>query len=427
MKLHSSAGLFLALVGTMACASLAAEATKAKAPREAELSKEIVREGSGDRRAKLNAAELTPFNFDHFKLLADARGELPTADSAKGKPVLVFTFSSWTPTSKEAVAKVAEAASKFASQGLIVVAAHADKRFEDGLKLLDDAKLAWPAGRDTGGKFRSAIMSDGDPDLFIIDRAGQVRFADIETDSIARALEVVCTETAQEAGGKLTALKADADKAKAEAAKTTAVSDAYRPGVKIRGMYVAPDANEYEKTLWPRHNDKDVVSQQATNLQGKELPKEAQDFAETVEWMTPKPSLQDMQGRVVLLEFWATWCGPCKRAKPMLDDLAEKNRDDLVAIAFAGYSDPKLKVSDYLKSHKSELMQVYEPEQAVYKAFGINAIPFAVVLSTDGKIRWQGNPLSPDFRKTVESIIAVDPGVAVRRKADDAARKAVGG
>jgi hypothetical protein len=111
----------------------------------------------------------------------------------------------------------------------------------------------------------------------------------------------------------------------------------------------------------------------------------------------------------------------------MLDDLAEKNRDDLVAIAFAGYSDPKLKVSDYLKSHKSELMQVYEPEQAVYKAFGINGIPFAVVLSTDGKIRWQGNPLSPDFRKTVESIIAVDPGVAVRRKADDAARKAVGG
>lgn len=427
MKRQFSAGLFLALVGTVACASLAAAGVTGKGPRQPELSSEITREGSGDRRTKLTATELTPFNFDHFKLLADVRGELPTADSAKGKPVVVFTFSSWTPTSKEAVSKVAEAASKFTAQGLIVVAVHADKRFDDGVKLLDDAKVAWAVARDNGGKFRAAIMSDADPDVFVIDRAGQIRFADIETASVSRALEVVCSESAEEAAGKPVALKLDADKAKAEAAKTTAVADVYRPGVKIRGTYVAPDAGDYEKTVWPRQNNKDIVTQQATNLQGKTLPKEAEDFAETVEWLTPKPSAQDMQGRVVLLDFWATWCGPCKRSKPMLDDLAEKNRDDLVAIALSGYTDPKLKVQDYLRSQKSELLHAYEPEQAVYKAFGINGIPFAVVLSTDGKIRWMGNPLMPEFRRTVEAIIAADPGVAARRKADDAARKAVGG
>ena len=78
MKLHSSAGLFLALVGTMACASLAAEATKAKAPREAELSKEIVREGSGDRRAKLNVCLKTRYQ----RMITACRRNKPGATNA---------------------------------------------------------------------------------------------------------------------------------------------------------------------------------------------------------------------------------------------------------------------------------------------------------------------------------------------------------
>ena len=415
------------MVSLTAVSAMAAEGTGRAPKREAELGSEIRREGTGERREKLLRQELAAFNFDLMKLLSDAKGELPTADSIKGKPVVLLTLSSWTPGSKEAVSKVAAVAKKFASAGVTVLAVHSDKKFEDGIKLLEEQKLDWTIAKDAGGKFRAAIFSDGDPDVYVIDRAGQMRFADIETDSLEKALEVVSLETSEAAALKFEELKSAAVAAKINAEKTVAVGDVYRPGVKIHGDYVQPSATEYDKTLWPRKNNKDAVSQQATDIQDKELPKEILGFADTVEWFSPRPALADLAGKVTVLEFWATWCGPCKKAKPMLDDLCEKNRDDLTMIAFSGYDDAKFKVQDYLRSHPSELIQVYEPESKVYKALGINGIPLALVMSTDGKVRWMGNPLDSSFRSTVEEVIAKDPGVASRRKADKEALKARGG
>jgi len=428
--------LIAGFVGLLATVSAAQVQKAGPAAREPELVTEIRREGSGDRRTQLNLRELAPFDFKSFEALSEVTGTLPTAESSAGKPIVVLTYSSWTPTSKDAVTRIAAAVAKYSQAGIIVVAAHADKRFEDGVKLIAEQKLDWVIGKDIAGKFRSAMSADSDPDMFIIDKAGQMRFADIEGDSIEKALEVVALETADAAKAKLENLKTVAASAKAEAARTKAVADVYRPGIKVRGTYIPPTASEYEKALWPRKNDKDTVSQQATDVQGKELPKDAQDWATAVEWLSPKPDAADFAGKVVVLEFWATWCGPCKRAKPMLDDLAEKNRDDLMMVAFSGYSDPKVKVQDFLRANKSELVHVYEPPKddkgddntnRVYAHLGINGIPFAVVMSTDGKVRWMGNPNQSTFRKTVEEVIKVDPGVQTRRKADEDALKARGG
>ena len=431
MKQKHTTSVLVALVGAMvsisATTALAAGGTGRAPKREAELGSEVRREGTGDRREKLLNLELAAFNFDLMKLLSDAKGTMPTADSAKGKPVVLLTLSSWTPGSKDAVGKVAAVVKKFAASGVTVLAVHADKKFEDGIKLLEEQKLDWTIAKDIGGKFRAAILSDGDPDVFVIDRAGQMRFADIETDSLEKALNVVSAETPEAAAQKFEQFKAASVAAKLNAEKTVAVGDVYRPGVRVRGDYVQPAATEYDKTLWPRKNNKEAVAQQATDIQDKELPKESLGFADTVEWFSPRPTLADLAGKVTVLEFWATWCGPCKKAKPMLDDLCEKNRDDLTMIAFSGYKDPKFKVQDYLRSNPSELIQVYEPESMVYKALGINGIPLAVVMSTDGKVRWMGNPLDPSFRSTVEEVIAKDPGVAARRKADKEAIKSRGG
>jgi len=431
MKRKHTTSVLVALVGAMvslsAMTAMAAEGKGRTPKREAELGADVRREGTGDRREKLLNQELSAFNFELIKLLSDAKGELPTADSIKGKPLVLLTLSAWTPGSKTAVGKVAAVVKKFAGSGVTVLAVHSDKRFEDGIKLLEEQKLDWTIAKDAGGKFRAAILSDGDPDVFVIDRAGQLRFADIETDSLEKALEVVSLETAEAAVQKFEQLKTAAVAAKINAEKTVAVGDVYRPGVKIHGDYVQPSAAEYDKTLWPRKNSKEAVSQQVTDIQEEELPKEILGFADTVEWFSPRPALAELAGKVTVLEFWATWCGPCKKAKPMLDDLCEKNRDDLTMIAFSGYDDPKFKVQDYLRRNPSELIQVYEPEGKVYKALGINAIPLALVMSTDGKVRWMGNPLDPSFRSTVEEVIAKDPGVAARRKADKEAIKARGG
>lgn len=424
MKHTVPAALLLVLAGSLTMAQ--PSSSTASAGRAPELSTEVRREGTGDRRAKLNATELKVFDFAKFASLKDATGELPTAESAKGKAILIFTFTAWDPSSKKALTRIADLATQYGKDGLQIVAVHADKQFEAGQKLVQDSKVECVLARDEGGKFRSAILSDGDPDIYVIDRAGQMRFADIETDSVEAAVKTVMGETAEDSMAALAKLN-ELNKAEAEKQRrTSSVSDVYRPGVKVRGVYTPPPASEYEKVLWPRQNPKTVVSELGTDVQGKELPKTFPEIP-TMEWLTEKPAADDYKGKVIVLDFWATWCGPCLRAKPMLDDLAEKNRDDLMIIGISGMDDPKAKVKSFLANYKNDLLHVYDTDKKAYEALSVNAIPMTLILSSDGKVRWQGHPGQAEFRQNVESMIANDPGVAARRKSDAAARKAAGG
>jgi hypothetical protein len=55
----------------------------------------------------------------------------------------------------------------------------------------------------------------------------------------------------------------------------------------------------------------------------------------------------------------------------------------------------------------------------------VNALPTVFVISTDGIVRWQGSPLSPEFRRVVDKVLEVDPGVKARRDAERVARQSI--
>ncbi len=120
-------------------------------------------------------------------------------------------------------------------------------------------------------------------------------------------------------------------------------------------------------------------------------------------------TLSDYSGKILLVSFWATWCGPCRRAMPELDRLQKKYKDELAVLGVAGQNDPIKDVKKYTRSHNESYGQLYDENQAVYRSLRVSAIPHVVVMSTDGIIRWQGNPLSPSFKKALEQVIKVDP------------------
>lgn len=164
-------------------------------------------------------------------------------------------------------------------------------------------------------------------------------------------------------------------------------------------------ANAYETADWPAHNKGRL---NAMNVQGKKL--KVGLGSET--WLTEEVKLND---KVLVLDFWAVWCPPCRAAEPKLHDLQEAHQGNAQVVAISGQSESQSKVESYI-GKKSDLnyTHLYDGEQSIYSSLKIRAIPHVVVLSTDGVVRWQGNPHEKGFRAAVDQVVANDPMIQAK-------------
>jgi cytochrome c biogenesis protein CcmG, thiol:disulfide interchange protein DsbE len=167
-----------------------------------------------------------------------------------------------------------------------------------------------------------------------------------------------------------------------------------------------PDPSAYKDAKWPEKNQAQLS---ASDVQGSALPKPLGN--ET--WLTKQVKTD---GRVIVLDFWATWCGPCIKAMPKMDDLYKENKKDLVVIGIS--DETRQQVEGFMKDHPHSYPMTIDEGRTVFSALDIKGIPHVVVISTDGIVRWQGNPHQPEFTSVVRKCIEADPGVAARRKAE---------
>ncbi len=174
---------------------------------------------------------------------------------------------------------------------------------------------------------------------------------------------------------------------------STEVEAADAPAVTI-------DPALYAAAAWPAHNTGETLY--AKDLQGQKLPvalgKEI--------WLSEKVKTE---GKVLVLEFWATWCPPCIAASPKLDKLQKDHPENLAVLAIGGQREDIDTVRSYMEEHKVAYSHLFDEDQSVFKPFASKGIPLAVVISTDGVIRWIGNPNSDEFSKAVAQTLKVDP------------------
>lgn len=187
-------------------------------------------------------------------------------------------------------------------------------------------------------------------------------------------------------------------------------------GPAVRGPADRPDA----LPAWPAHNTGAI---NALDLQGQTLPVPAG----TETWLTGQPD-RAVGEHVLVLDFWATWCRPCITASPKLDRIQRDHEGDVLVLAFSGLSAGKRWPEDeatirrYIESHPVAYAHLHDPSRAVYQLVKPSGIPHAVVISTDGVVRWQGNPHDPRLPHVIDAVVRADPGLAGRR-----ARARVGG
>ncbi len=116
------------------------------------------------------------------------------------------------------------------------------------------------------------------------------------------------------------------------------------------------------------------------------------------EWISSEP---DSKGKFILIDFWATWCGPCIRAIPELNSFHKKFKEDLVVI---GISDESREKIENFKKVKIEYYNAIDTNETLKNIYQAKGIPHCVLIDPDGIVRWEGFPTLEGHELTEEVI-----------------------
>jgi len=96
--------------------------------------------------------------------------------------------------------------------------------------------------------------------------------------------------------------------------------------------------------------------------------------------------LNSLEGKVVYLDFWATWCGPCRKSFPWMNDMLEKYQDEGLEIIAISLDDKRKMVETFLKKFPAKFTIGLDPEGKIGDLYKVRVMPSSYIIDRHGYI-----------------------------------------
>lgn len=119
-------------------------------------------------------------------------------------------------------------------------------------------------------------------------------------------------------------------------------------------------------------------------------------------------SLSDYKGQGVLINFWATWCGPCRREMPAIERRYQTHQDNGLVVLAVNVGEPEVSARGFAHSHQLTFPILLDPDKEVTKLYNVGQLPHSVFINPDGSV---GNIVIGEMNDTIieEQVLKILP------------------
>jgi peroxiredoxin len=116
-------------------------------------------------------------------------------------------------------------------------------------------------------------------------------------------------------------------------------------------------------------------------------------------------SLSDLKGQVVMINFWATWCGPCRQEMPLLEQLYSRYESLGFTLLGVNVEENSHDAESFLEDTPVSFPILFDPENGVSQLYNVSAMPSTVIVDRSGNMRFLHHGYQPGYENEYQNQI----------------------
>ena len=334
---------------------------------QAKLAKKILEQDKADRNGELPrppGVRAGPSSWVGKPALdfqvTDLKGEEFSLEKYRGQVVLLDFWATWCGPCIVEMPNVKKTYAKYKDQKFQIIGISLDRSIEPLEAYIEKEGLEWLHYWDKSNKISGMYKVQAIPSTFLIDGEGIIRKTNLRGHALEHAVEELVKENLARPAGAST-----------KTLKTSSQSQSI-PATKIIKQNKTPQKTEASNPFKPSRRNwvgKPAPNFQVTDLKGEEI------------------SLEKYRGQIVLLDFWATWCGPCIAEMPKVKRIYNKYKDQNFQIIGISLDRSVAPLEAYIEKEGLAWLQYWDESRKVRNLYEVRAIPSTFLIDGEGIIR----------------------------------------